>query len=206
MNTAESQEVQFPHCIKALSGAFLLSRQALQIELAVAFLVFAEFGHTELDAKKALRRVYADAGRADCLTADSPSYQTVTRRINRCAAFFDVVGVKKVKKALKGAGGDVSVQLMVEHLKPYKIATMDDLAALAGNPREPAAPKNSQEPPKEPPRDRRASDDPNVTHVKTKHLDLAIPPDAPAKELVSLANKLLALAKRISGENATPQK
>jgi hypothetical protein len=190
MTQCVDQFPAFTNCVTALSGALLLSKQALQVEVAVAFIVFHEFGSTDLKAKKMLRTIYADAGRADCLTPDSPSYQTVTRRIGRCAAFFDYVGIRKVKKALKGFSGDAAIQVMKDYLLIYDIASMDDLAALAGNPRQPAEPKEQTER-----RDRRATDNPEVQHIKTRHIDLAVPPDVPPSELVSLANKLLKLAK-----------
>lgn len=192
----QAQAPEFLHCIKALSSAFALSKQAIQIEIAVAFVVFHQFGSTDLEAKKALRNVYASAGRADCLTPDSPSYQTVTRRINRCAAFCDAVGVKKVRRILKDVGDDDAIEAVKKFIEPYGIETMDDVAARAGKPVIRTKPEDTEPEQDDTPHARRATDAPGVIHVKTKHIDLPIPPDAPATELVTLANKLLALAKK----------
>jgi len=178
------------HCVKALSGAFVLSARALQTEVAVSLLVFHEMGGASLDAKKALRQVYADAGRRDCLTHESPAYQTVMRRIGRCAALFDTFGLRRIKKAIGEATGAAAIAALQELIAPLEIETMDDVAAHAGQGRKapppaPAAPAELK---------RRAVDAPEVVHVKTRHIDVAVPPGTPAKELTVLANKLLALA------------
>jgi len=187
----EIQIPEFKHCVKALSGAMLLTKQAIQIEIAVAFIVFNEFGETSLLAKKALRNVYATAGDLDCLTAESPSYQTVTRRLNRCAAFYDATGSKKVKRILKDKFDAEAIEVVKQYLEPYDIKSMDDLKRLTGEPRQPAEPKPEE------PHDRRASDAPGVVHVKTKHIDLTVPPEAPKSELIALAKKLMAMAEKM---------
>lgn len=189
-----SQEQDFTACVKALSGAFILSARALQVEIAVAFVVFHQAGDTSAASKKLLRQVYADAGRRDCLLPESPAYQTVMRRIGRCADLLEALGWRRVRKVLRDQHGAAAIQAVVDFIAPLGIESMDDVAAHAGRPRK-AAPLEPAQAPAAPQR-RRETDSPDVTHVKTRHIDVAVPPDAPASELVALANKLLALARR----------
>lgn len=179
-------------CIKALRGAMMLSKQAIQIEIAVCFVVYYNHdGDTGIQAMKALRAIYADAGRVDCLTPGSRSYQTVNRRMRRCGDLYETVSHKKMKRVLKDKHGEQAIEVIKQFIEPYGIESMDDVAAHAGKPREPAEPKTVQ-------RDRRASDAPGVVHVKTRHLDIPIPPDVPKSELLALAKKLTDLAQKMS--------
>jgi hypothetical protein len=190
----ETATYDFSACVKALSSAFALSARALQSELAVSLYVFHVVGGPTLDAKRELRQVYSDAGRP-CLSHEDPAYQTVMRRISRSAALFTKIGGRKIGKAVNAAGpGDV-ITALVELLAPLGLRTMDEVAAYA---EPPAAPVSDAPPvaPIAPPR-RRDIDAPDVKHVKTRHIDVAVPPGTPARELVTLANKLLALAKQM---------
>jgi hypothetical protein len=186
--------VDLSFCTKALTTALAMSKQSIQVEVAVAFVTFYELGGTELSMKRDLRQIYHDAGRVDCLTADSRSYQTVTRRINRCAALYQKIGSKRLARVLKGKEKQELIDAVIEFLAPLEIESMDDVAAHAGMTRKRAEDEATHEPDKH---DRRATDAPGTTHVKTKHIDVAVPPDTPANELIALANKLLALAQKI---------
>lgn len=179
------EKLQF--CIDALRGALQLSKQAIQTEVAVCFIVFYEHGGIiNSDTMKALRGVYHEAGRVDCLTPDSRQYKTVSRRMNRCADLYETVKHSKIKRALKDKFGKEAIEIIKQFLAPYEIESMDDVAAHAGKPRQPAEPK-------EIPHDRRTTDAPGTVHVKTKHIDLPIPPDVPRSEVEALVKKLQAL-------------
>lgn len=178
-------------CVTALRGAMMLSRQAIQIEIAVSFVVFHQHGgDTGIGPMKVLRQIYAEAGRVDCLTSNSRSYNTVNRRMRRCGDFYEVTGHSRVKKLLKDKHGKEAIEIVKQFIEPYEIESMDDLAAHGGNPRQPEATK----PPKH---DRRATDAPGTVHVKTKHIDLPVPPDVPKAELIALAQKLMRLAEKM---------
>lgn len=186
----------FTACIKALTGAFTLSWRALQAELSVSLYVFHLVGGTSLEAKRQLRQVYADAGRP-CLNHEDPAYQTVMRRIARSAALFDKLGARRVAKAIRAASGAAALQALTDMLAPLALRTMDDVAAYVAPAPGPAADAAPTREAPEPAR-RRESDAPDVTHVKTRHIDVAVPPGTPARELVALANKLLALARQLA--------
>lgn len=186
------QEMDFKHCIRALSNALSLSAKALQTEIAVAFVVFHDIGSTAASAKKALRQIYSDAGQRDCLTPESPAYQTVIRRINRITALFEIIGWRKVKRALKGLDGEAAIAAAVALVEPLDLRSMDDVAAYAGRPRKPEEEQIGEEA-----EEGTESDEVEVIHVRTRHIDVSIPPGTPARELVNLANKLLAMAKEM---------
>jgi len=178
-------------CVDALQGAMMLGKQAIQIEIAVCFVVFLQHdGDTGIKATKELRQVYHEAGRADCLTSDSPSYKTVNRRMGRCADLYEALGHRKIKKAVSGLSGKELIEALKKFIKPLDIGSMDDVAAHAGKPRPPAEPKQVAQ-------DRRATDAPGVIHVKTRHIDLPVPPDVPKTELIALAKKLMRLAEKM---------
>lgn len=187
----------FSHCVKALTGAFALSKKAIQVEIAVAFVVFHQFGETSIDAKRALRQVYADAGRRDCMTAGSPAYQTVVRRINRCAGLFDTFGMKRIARTLKDKHGAEAVRILVQLIEPLDIETMDDVAAHSGTPRKRAS---EEEQGRAQADQSGAEEEVEVVHVKTRHIDVRIPPDTPARELRLLAKKLTELAAQMEEE------
>lgn len=185
----------FTACVKALSGAFALSSKALQAELAVSLFVFHTVGGATLDARRELRAVYSDAGRP-CLNHEDPAYQTVMRRIGRSAALFEKIGARRVGKTVGNLAPAAAIAALVDFLAPLRLSTMDAVGDYVG-----AAPPTAAPPAPAPapvakgkaPR-RRAADNPDVQHVKTRHIDVAVPPGTPARELVALANKLLALA------------
>jgi len=190
----------FTVCVKALSGAFALSSKALQAELAVSLFVFHTLGGASLDARRELRGVYSDAGRP-CLNHEDPAYQTVMRRIGRSAALFDKIGARRVGKTVGALAPAGAIAALVEFLAPLRLDTMDAVgvyvgAAPSATPPAPVpAPSGSGRAPR-----RRAADNPDVQHVKTRHIDVAVPPGTPARELVVLANKLLKMAQEMGVE------
>lgn len=193
----------FTACVKALSGAFALSSKALQAELAVSLFVFHTLGGASLDARRELRGVYSDAGRP-CLNHEDPAYQTVMRRIGRSAALFDKIGARRVGKTVGALAPAGAIAALVEFLAPLRLDTMDAVGVYVGaapsGPQAPApaaAPAGSSRAPR-----RRAADNPDVQHVKTRHIDVAVPPGTPARELVALANKLLKMAQEMGVETA----
>lgn len=171
------------HCIEALRNSMSLTEQAIQIEIAVSFVVFNEKGGTTLDVKKILREIYASAGRVDCLTSDSPSYKTVNRRMGRCADFYDILGHKEITKVLKGKKGKDSILAIVEFLKPHNISNMDDLAAKANKGR-----KTHESVPGE-------------VHVRSDHIKLDISADTTVAELSDLIKRIKAIIKEKESEH-----
>ena len=170
------------HCIEALQGAMMLTAQAIQVEIAVSFIVFYEQGDTDIQAKKVLRQVYASAGRVDCLTSGTGSYGTVTRRMGRCAAFYDTLGKRKLKTVVNGKQGKAAIDAVIAFIKPYEIETMDDLAAHAARPRVPKpAPVESS----------RATDFvETVIHIETEHVHIDVTPEATKEELLAAIKAL----------------
>lgn len=192
----ETPSHDFTACVKALSGAFALSSKALQSELAVALFVFHTMGGATLDAKRELRAVYADAGRP-CLNHEDPAYQTVVRRVNRSAALYDKLGARRVAKAVDELAPAAAIRALVGLLAPLGLDTMDAVGVFVGHvtrePRAAQAPDGALEALPE------AGEEVTVVHVRTRHIDVTIPPGTPARELVNLANKLLKMAKEMEG-------
>lgn len=176
------------HCIEALSGAMMLTAQAIQVEIAVSFVIFHEHGGTDIQAKKVLRQVYASAGRVDCLTSGTGSYKTVTRRMGRCAAFYDSLGKKGAP--INGRRGKAAIDAVIAFLQPYAIETMDDLAARAGTTRAPKTPPTEQR--------RRASDiaEP-IVRIASEHVHIDVAPEATKAELQEAIRVLRELLKSL---------
>lgn len=183
-------EYDFTACVKALSGAFALSRRALQSELAVSLFVFHTVGSPSLEARRQLRQVYADAGRP-CLNHEDPSYQTVQRRMARSAALFDKLGARRVAKAVGDLTGAAAIRALVALIEPLALFTMDQVGVYAGHFAAPEPKAETATP--------AAADgvEVEVVHVRTKHLDVAIPAGTDARELMRLANKLIAMAQEM---------
>ena len=164
------------YCIEALSGAMMLTAQAIQVEIAVSFIVFYNEGGTDINAKKVLRQVYASAGRVDCLSSGTGSYATVTRRMGRCAAFYDTLGKRKLKPVINGKQGKDAVQAVIEFIRPYEIENMDDVAAHGARPRKPDVAPSEQH--------RRATDiAETVIHIETEHVHIDVAAEATKTEL-----------------------
>lgn len=191
----ETPSHDFSACVKALSGAFVLSRRALQSELAVSLYVYHTLGGTSLDARRGLRQVYADAGRP-CLNHEDEAYQTVQRRIARSAALYQKLGTRRVAKAVGRLVPAAAIRALVDMLEPLALFTMDQVGAYAGHF---AAPEQRQQlaPVGVSLAGTPEPDDVEVVHVRTKHLDVAIPPSVDARELMRLANKLIQMAQEM---------
>lgn len=190
----DTDSSDFKACVRAMSGSFALSSKALQSELAVSLYVFHTLFGPTIEARRELRQVYSDAGRP-CLTPEDSSYQTVMRRVARSAALFTKVGQRKIARAVEGLTGSAAISAIVGLLTPLNLHTMDQVGVYVGH-----VEREHPVPAAAPSRNRRAADNPEVTHVKTRHIDVAVPPGTPAKELVTLANKLLRIAETMEVE------
>ncbi len=181
--------------IEALRGAMLLSRQALQVEIAVGMLTYFTYGDTGMSARKVLRGIYASAGRADCLTSDCPSYNTVNRRMGRVADFYAGVKPRALRQVLGELKGAEAVDSLVKFLEPYQIASMDDLLKAAGGGRDRTTVKEHE---------RRII----AVHIKTQHLDFPVPVETPISELWEFIDKLTEFARskqESQGEPSLPR-
>lgn len=199
-------------CIDALRGAMALRGQALQTELAVGLYTYHVCGSNDLQAKKVLRSIYASAGEADCLTPGSDSYQTVNRRMDYIAALYEKIKPRIIKKWIAGKSNQEAIDGIIVGLQPFEFRAMDHVRVFAKKPAQqrsesPVAEKN--EPVTDHPM-RRASDQPEAPgtrHVRTDHIDVAIPPDATRDELMRLAMEILELAKQAAnGAHIEPEK
>lgn len=171
-------------CITEMQSSLALGRKALQTEIAVGLYVFHAHGETDTAAKKALRAVYASAGEMDCLTLEGASYKTVSRRINRVAMLFVKLGRTKVKKAIGAARETSALEALREMIEPLALTSMDALADYVGVEVRRMASEVNHAP------SRRATDRPEVVHIATAHLDVAISPEIPPSEIVDLIDAL----------------
>lgn len=121
--------------VNALAGAEGFHRDALQLELAVGLSVFsvkADAAKVPLDAKKALKDIYAKAGYA-CATPQGEDYKTVNRRINVAADLYQHIGGRET---IVDWVGDASprdqVKTIMEHVKNYKFDSINSVLAYMG--------------------------------------------------------------------------
>lgn len=139
--------------VTALSGAEAFHRDALQLELAVGLSVFsvkADAVKVGLDAKKALRNVYAKAG-YNCVTPLGEDYKTVNRRINVAADLYQHIGGREtIMDWIGDAAPREQVKTIMEHVKGYHFDSINDVLAFMGKavavkrPREGTKPQEQQ--------------------------------------------------------------
>lgn len=191
--------VNLEFCVEAMRGSMMLRGQALQTELAVSFIVFDACGAADIGAKKILRAVYASAGRVECLTSGSPSYQTINRHMDRSARLYEKVKARSVTKWIKGRSGPEAIDAIIAALEPLHLMSMDDVAEYAtGKPRVSARTKYTPEN-----HPKRRSDDSGFAFVvETEHIHVGIPADATPDEVVDAANRLMELAKEMKKKAA----
>lgn len=121
--------------VTALSGAEGFHRDALQLELAVGLSVFsvkADAAKVGLDAKKALREIYAKAGYA-CATPLGEDYKTVLRRINVAADLYVHIGGREtIVDWIGDAAPREQVKTIMEHVKAYGFSGINSVLAYMG--------------------------------------------------------------------------
>lgn len=164
------------YCITAMNRSLAMSRQALQVELAVGLAVYHHFENTGLAAKKAFREIYAAAGQVDCLTSESRSYQTVNRRMDRIAKLFDYLGRSKIRRVIGEHDGMNRIEALITYLEGLHLDSMDDVLNYVGEPRQPSIAHN-----------------PHAIHIVTAHVHLDVLPDASKAEIKEVISKLMAL-------------
>ena len=184
---AENTLQNIDFCIETMTSSLIGSASALQIEIAVSLLVYSTLGSADLDAKRTLRQVYASAGRYDCLTPDSTSYQTISRRMQRSAGLFEKLGAKRLAKIIAGKKDQDALQLLVDGIKPFQLLSWDDVQQFATG-----IDKKAARIVKTPAQHiRRATDAPDTIHLKTENIKLDIPAVATHKEIMELVQKLI---------------
>jgi hypothetical protein len=182
--------------IAAISGAMLHRRTALHIELAVGICIAYDFVDDEVPARVALTNIYAASG-YDCLTRAGLDYKTINRRVNVAMQLFDHLGGKRMKiGAVAGMRRIEHVQRIVEALT---VQSINDVLLLIGRPVSSTPAPAARMPVPRTEQARRAVDAPGVQHVRTEHLDLAVPPGTTRSEVLQLAAELLKLAETLNG-------
>lgn len=121
--------------VHALQDAGGFHRDALQLELAVGLSLFAskaDAAKATLEAKKALREVYAEAGYA-CATPQGADYKTVMRRINVSADLYQYLGGREtVTDWVEDAQPRVQIARIVEKLKEFNFDGINSVLAHMG--------------------------------------------------------------------------
>ena len=189
--TTKDAPVTLDFCIEAMRGSMNLRGQAVRIELAVGLVVYRACGSADAAAKKVLRGIHASAGRADCLTPQSPSYKPVMRRIDRCASLYDKLKSRTIKKWIDGKSEQAAIDAIVAELKALDIQSMEDVLDYVGLPRSDSKERSQPE------HNRRASDREAAYTVDTEHVHITIPSEATPEELVQAADKLMELAREM---------
>ncbi len=187
-------------CISSMNTSLMNSAAALQVEIAVSLLVYSNLGSAGINEKKVLRDVYASAGRFDCLKPDSPSYQTISRRMQRSAAVFDKIGAKKIGKLVNGKSDQEALDSLIIGIKHFELMSWDDVQQFVTGVDKKSArmPKHEIEGLPEPENrveyKRRATDKEGAIHIETSHIKLDILQEATAKEIMELVQKLIQVA------------
>jgi len=197
---------------KALGKAFTHRRTALHLELAVGLCVFHDNKSEEpAQARVELVRCYAETG-YECMTPAGSDYKTVNRRVNTAWLLWEYLGgARKVR--LGRVNGTARIDAAKKIVEALEVRSVYDVMELVGR-----SQRRERDLGSEHATDttqsassanvnaslsRRATDAPGVVHVKTRHIDVPIPPDATKRELLTLADKLIKLAEKL-GENEKP--
>lgn len=205
---------------KALGKAFIHRRTALHLELAVGLCVFWDKkGEDPAQSRVELVRCYAETG-YDCTAPGGSDYKTVNRRVNTAWLLWEHLGgARKIR--LGKVQGQERIAAAKAVVQALGVRTAYDVLDLVGrsqrreraadSPRRERSTGSRQQPDSSAKPNgnhaRRATDGPGVVHVKTRHIDVPIPPAATKAELMNLVGKLVKLAETI-GQNtrADPQK
>lgn len=215
-----SQIISLETCVDALASGMLSRRAALQSELAVGLAVFAAEGGTSADAKQVLNSIYASAG-YQCIGYKGADYKNINKRINITAALYDALGARRITQALSAATEYDAIRNLLAMLDTLNFYTLDDVLTFCDKPNNRtrsrlrlvaandsvADPANvAQKPGKHAGSTlkRRAEDrlPAGAVKIDTEAVHVVIPPQATPAELLDVAMKLLALAKK---READPQ-
>lgn len=117
--------------IKARSGEFTNRRNALQIELAVGLVHFAQESTSQL-GKSALKVSYHAAGYM-CMAKIDRDYKTVNRRINMTANLFENLGLDEISGWWGSENGtEARISRVVKGLSEYAFESVDDVLEFVG--------------------------------------------------------------------------
>lgn len=119
--------------VSAISSAAISYKFALQMELSVGLALFAEFGDTDRDAKRALSQVYQQSG-YDCEKMDGADYKTVQRRIGAAADLFKFLKKDKIDEWTANTAEMASIQAIAKELEQYNLKGINSVLALVGKP------------------------------------------------------------------------
>lgn len=121
--------------VNAITSAAGFSRSALNLELAVGLSVFANAGKADIDTKKVLYQVYAEAG-YKCLSINDEDYKTVNRRINTAAELFKYIGGKEAIDEMTVATSEMqSINVIAQHLQSeFDFKGINSVLAAVGKP------------------------------------------------------------------------
>ena len=139
--------------VDALLSAGSFHRDALQLELAVGLSLFAakvEGSKVSLDDKRALRKIYEQAGYA-CSTPSSEDYKTVARRVGVAADLYTFMGGREtIQDWIEDAAPKKQVNKIMDRLKAYNFSGINSVLTYIGKPVQVKRQKDSEGPAKAP--------------------------------------------------------
>lgn len=131
---AKPTEAQLVHALQDAGG---FHRDALYLELAVGLALFAtrtDGNKVDLQAKKALRAIYEQAGYA-CKTPVGEDYKTVSRRIGVSADLFaHLGGTETIHDWVGDTPAKQHVNVIMSHLREYPFDSINGVLAHIGKP------------------------------------------------------------------------
>lgn len=184
--------------VTAIKNASMHRKSALHLELAVGLAVFGDNG-----TKSDLTEVYAAAG-YECREPEGADYKTINRRVNAAEWLFDYIGAEEVATWSGESKKAARIEAIRTEIEALKLDTINAVKALVGRPvvpqRTTIEPGNGGKAAKQ--QHRRKFDAPDVRHVHSEHIEIAVTAGATRSELMAAAERLMGMAAQLMAEEA----
>lgn len=164
-----------------IRSALVNRRDALKLELAVMFGVTLESDGNKRLAREAIYQVYNSTGSYQCAKPTDRDWKSVGRQISAGFALYEFAGSEEVAAWANGYKHGELIQVLADKIAEYKLSTVNEVLTICEKVRAPST--------------RGARAVPEGAHaIDTEHVHIVIPANVKAEELMTVINKLMALA------------
>lgn len=173
--------VSFKTCVRTIKNLTVSRRGLLHLELAVGLAVFIDKSAANLEAKRVLARIYAEAGYA-CEPGEG-DYKTINRRIQAVAALYTKLGDEVLNHWLDNVQPGKMLQVLAQKVGELDFKVLDDVLDYVGKPSNRTRPEAGE------------GNSLDIFDIVVGERHIHLPKTMTPQELVELGNKILALAK-----------
>jgi len=177
----------------ALSNAALSRKTALQYEVAVTFAVHLDSKQAKRVSRAVMCEIFAEVGYKSSQPGDL-DWKSVNRRITAAFALFEFLGPEEVEKWVEGKSRMEIINAIVAKLEPLKIKSTNEILEICGKVGKQARRERGERPEPE-----------GTRHVKTRNLDIVIPPTATRADLIEASLSLMRMAEQMMADTLAEQ-